>query len=125
MILLFSFLSYSQQEQKHQGPPKPPPVADRWKHDSTTIASSISLSTDQSKKTKTAYYNFYKEMDLLLEKNKGKKPLKEEVERLVKKRDDAVKAILNKEQSAKYEAISKKLMPPPPGHRKEPPPSKK
>ena len=123
MLLFATTFIFSQEE--HQPPPGPPPLADRWKHDSTTIAASISLSADQSKKTKACFFNFYRDMDALREKYKGTRPAKEEVEKLVQKRDEAVKTTLNREQAEKYKSIKKQLMPPPPGQGKQPPPSKK
>lgn len=125
-LVLVATFSFAQNQQPH----KPPPMADRWKHDSTTLVSSINLSADQLKKTKSAFYSFYKEMDALKEKNKGTRPPREEVEKLVTKRDDAVKAVLNKDQATKYEAMKKQFMPPPPpppgnSQQKQPPPSKK
>jgi ubiquinone/menaquinone biosynthesis C-methylase UbiE len=55
------------------------------------ITEKASLSADKVQKMKLSFMNFYKEMDALMETQKGERPKKEMVEPIVKKRNDAIK----------------------------------
>lgn len=98
------------QDQK-QGPGKPPPPEKRWEKDSEKIKKAITLTDDELLKIKTAFMSFYKEMDSLHEKNKGQRPVKEEVDKLIKKRNDAVKKSLSQDKFNKYMEAEKELGP--------------
>lgn len=126
-LLLWMTLPLAAQEKMPpQGPPKPPPVAERWMHDSSRIAGAVTLSATQSASVKTSFLAFYKSMDGLLEKSKPNPPAKEAVEALVTTRNNAVKKVLNAMQVKQYSGIERQLMPLPPRDKKgsPPPPSR-
>jgi hypothetical protein len=123
LLLLTTAIAFSQEPERREGPRKPPPLPERWRHDSTVIVSATGVSKDQSSKLKTVFYSFYKEMDELVEKNMQKRPSKEEVEKIAAKRNDAAKKFLSKEQAQKFDNLKRELMPPPPGEKKAPPPA--
>lgn len=97
-----------------QGPGKPPPPGKRWEKDSGKIKKTVTLTDDELSKLRTVFIDFYKEMDALHEKNKGKRPAKEEVDKIIKKRNDAVKKVLAKEKYDQYMKMEKELGPPKP-----------
>jgi hypothetical protein len=101
------------QDQK-QGPNKPPPPEKRWERDSEKIKKAVALADDELLKIKPAFMEFYKEMDALHEKNKGQRPAREEVDKVITKRNDAVKKVLAKDKYDKYMKIEKELRPPKP-----------
>ena len=95
------------------GPPKPPPVAERCKHDSTKLQLYVVLSSPQISNVKTAFFSFYNEMDALMQAPKTA-PAKEGVEKIRSKRDLTLKAIFNAQQFDRFETFEKDFMPPPP-----------
>ncbi|MER3463098.1 MAG: hypothetical protein C4329_00345, partial [Chitinophagaceae bacterium] len=74
---------------------------------------------------KNVFMDFYKNMDALLEKCKDKRPQREDVDKLISQRNEALKKMLNKDQVEKFKSIERNLMPPPPGGKKgnQPPPN--
>jgi len=100
--------------QQQQGPPKPPPPEKRWEKDSEKLKKAVTPSEEELTKMKAAFMIFYKEMDALHEKNKGQRPAKEEVDKLIRKRNDAVKKVLSKDKFDKFLKVEKELGPPKP-----------
>jgi hypothetical protein len=97
-----------------QAPDKPPTPEKRWERDSEKIKKAVALANDELLKIKPAFMEFYKEMDALHEKNKGQRPAREEVDKVITKRNDAVKKVLAKDKYDKYMKIEKELRPPKP-----------
>lgn len=104
-----------------QGPQKPPPPEDRWKHDSKIIAEKASLDASATEKMKPAFMAFYKEMDAVMKKYEEARPKKEEIDPVVKKRNDALKAVLKESQFQSFIKMEKELGPRPPGKDMPPP----
>ena len=121
-LLLLSLSAFAQ-DQRPPGPPKPPPVAERWKRDSSKIVRAVTLSAAQLKMVKASFLIFYKDLDALMEKGKLARPDKAAVDVLIAKRNSAVKKTLSAEQAQQFSGIERQLMPPPPGDKKEPPPT--
>jgi hypothetical protein len=105
-----------------QGPQKPPPPEDRWKHDSKIIAEKASLDAASLEKMKPSFMTFYKNMDAVIEKNKGERPKKEDVEPVIKKRNEAIKKVLKDAQFQSFIKMERELGPRPPGGKNMPPP---
>ncbi len=95
------------------GPPKPPPIAERWKHDSVKLQLYVVLSSSQISNVKTAFVSFYNEMDALMQVSKML-PAREDVEKVRSKRDGDLKLIFNAQQFDRFETFEKEFMPPPP-----------
>lgn len=98
--------------QPPQGPQKPPPPEDRWQHDSKKINDALGLSQAQLDKLKTVFLDFYKDMDALREKMQPPKPPKEDIDKIVSKRDEQLKKILSGNQLSKFSEVEKTLGPP-------------
>lgn len=103
-------------------PQKPPPAEERWRHDSKIIKEKTSFDETTIAKMKTSFMTFYKNMDEMMEKSKGERPKKEDVEPIIKKRNDALKAVLKDSQFQSFIKIEKELGPRPPGDRNGTPP---
>jgi hypothetical protein len=103
--------------QERQGPPKPPPPEKRWEKDSEKISKSVTLTSDELTKMKAAFMNFYKEMDALHQKSKGERPPREEADKIVGKRNDAIKKALSKAKYDQFMKVEKELGPPKPKDR--------
>lgn len=114
MLLLTATLFAQSAPPQRQGHPKPPSVEDRWKGLSERFQYAFHPSTDQEAKLKTVFMEFFKEMDALHEKSQGKRPERTEVDAIVKKRNDAVYKILNKDQGEHFYLLQRELMAPPP-----------
>ena len=123
MALLLTAMLYAQPKQSGDGPPKPPPVAERWKHDSTKLQLYINMQPPQISGVKNVFTTFYKEMDALREGSKGGPPKKEEMDKIRDKRKTALKTVLNDHQMQRFQTFEKQFMPPhhPPGPKKEKP----
>jgi hypothetical protein len=122
-LLLFSFAVITASSQP---PHHPPPISERWKHDSLRLVRLVSLQPSQILKVRTLFLQFHTSMDQLKEKNKGARPAREEVEKVAAIRNEKLKAILTSQQYQKFEAAQKEFLPPPPGERRGkpgPPPS--
>jgi hypothetical protein len=105
-----------------QGPQKPPPPDERWKHDSKMITEKASIDAASVEKMKPSFMAFYKNLDAMMETHKGERPKKEEVEPLIKKRNDAIKKILKDVQFQSFVKMERELGPRPPGGKNMPPP---
>jgi hypothetical protein len=101
------------QDQK-QGPGKKPSPEKRWDRDSEKIKKAVMLTDAELSKIKPAFMDFYLEMDALHEKSKGQRPAKEEVDKVIGKRNDIVKKVLTKDKYDKYMKMKKELRPPKP-----------
>jgi hypothetical protein len=102
------------QPQHREGPPKPPPIAERWKHDSTKLQLYVGLNPGQISSTKNVFVNFYKDMDALMQNRKDGPPKKEDMDKVVNKRKEALKAIFSAQQLGRLETFRREFMPPPP-----------
>ena len=98
--------------QPPQGPPKPPPAEERWQRDSKKINESLGLSTEQLSKLKIVFMDFYKDMDALREKMEPPKPPKEEMDKILDKRNSQLKKLLTTTQLEKFNEVEKTLGPP-------------
>lgn len=112
--LVILVTSVASPQEPVQGPGKPPPPEKRWERDSEKIKKAVSLTSDELSKIKTVFMDFYKSMDALMQKNKGQRPAKEEVDKLISKRNDGVKKILSKDKYDRFLEIEKELGPPKP-----------
>jgi Spy/CpxP family protein refolding chaperone len=137
--LLLSAGSFSQpptdNTQPPQDHPKPPAPEERWQHDSKRIGETLSLSHDQLAKLKPVFLDFYKDMDAMREKMPPPPPppppplSKEDMEKILNKRNEQLKTILTPEQLNKLTEAEKQFHPhkpmegPPPAS-KTPPPTK-
>jgi hypothetical protein len=113
-------------------PPKPPTDEEKLKHVSETINKEITLTAAQKAKVESAYKEFFADMEKL-RKSSGKADMppppppppgkKEDVDKLVKARDEKIKSVLSEAQFKKYSEVEKTLHPPRPEG--PPPPDKK
>lgn len=118
-VLVLLSVSSTRAQDQQQGPPKPPPPEKRWEKDSEKIRKAVTLTADELSKMKTAFMGFYKDMDALMEKNMGQRPAKEEVEKLIGKRNTAIQQFLSKDKFEEFRKVEKELGPPKPKDRRE------
>jgi len=111
-VLTLLFVGAGMAQDQRQGPPKPPPHDKRWEKDSEKIKKAVTLSADEFTKMKATFMTFYKDMDALLEKSKGQRPKKEDVDKVLSKRNEAIKKFLAKDKYDKFLKIEKELGPP-------------
>lgn len=111
-LMLLTVILFAQPQ--HDGPPKPPPVAERWTHDSTRLQLYVVLSSSQIGNVKAVFISFYNSMDALMQNAAGSPPAREEVEKINKAKDEALQQIFTPEQKMKYHTFRRELMPPPP-----------
>lgn len=119
-VLLTATL-FAQPQPRPDGPPKPPPLAERWKHDSTRLQLYVVLSPGQIAGIKTAFFSFYNDADALMQQHRDNSPTpppKEEVEKMRTKWVAALKAIFDAQQFTRFQTFEKEFMPP---HPPEPP----
>ncbi|MBA4196203.1 MAG: hypothetical protein C0459_01485 [Chitinophaga sp.] len=131
----------AQNPPQQQQPPKPPSIEERLKHVNENLSKQITISAEKKKQIEAAYKDFFSKMDELRKKNEGNQPppppppppppgKKEEVDKLVKERDDKIAKVLSADEYIKYKEIEKTMRPPmPPQHNKDgknqpPPPPK-
>ena len=117
VAVLLTATVFAQPQPHSYEPPKPPSVAERWKHDSIKLQLYVVLPASQINGVKTAFLSFYSEMDALMQASKTTlptPPAREEVEKVRSKRDLTLKAILNAQQFDRFETFEKEFMPPPP-----------
>lgn len=121
IVLLLSKSGFSQ-----PGPPKPPPPEERWQHDSKKINEAVGLSQAQLDKLKAVFMDFYKDMDQVKDKMQPPpppppQPSKEEMDKIVGKRNESLKKIMSAEQFQKFSEVDKQLGPPKHGQPPVPP----
>lgn len=117
--MLLTATLFAQPEQPFDGPPKPPPVTERWKYDSTKLQLYVVLNNAQMSNVKSTFFSFYNEMDALMQQNKKAppaSPAREEIEKIRTKRNAALKAILDGQQFMRFDVFEKEFMPPPHPH---------
>jgi hypothetical protein len=110
VAVIAMYLSQFSFSQPPQGPPKPPSAEDRWQHDSKKINEALGLSQVQLDKLKVVFIDFYN-MDALREKMEPPKPPKEEMEKIMNKRNDQLKKVLSEGQLQKFSEVDKTLGP--------------
>ncbi len=129
-VLLMLELAANAQPQQ---PPAPPGAAERLKHVSEKIEKEITLTAVQKEKVKTAYKQFFDNMDQLRGKGKITSPPpppppppgeKEAIDKLSKARDEQIRLALSAAQYKKYQEIEKTLHPPAPPKGMPPPMNK-
>ena len=114
-LLFFVIVTRAQQ------PQQPPSIEDRLKHTSEVLKKEVQPSAAQQSQIDAAFKVFFIAMDKLHKENPPPPPpppdpkVKEAMDKLVKERDDKLKAILTEEQFKKYKEVEKKLLPPKPG----------
>jgi hypothetical protein len=98
------------------GGQKSPTIEDRMKITEEKIIVPLSLNTTQKEKVRTAFKDFFTEMDKikLNQSSPKERPDKTKVEPLEKSRDEKVKQVLSKEQFATYLELEKNSRPPKP-----------
>ena len=132
LFLIVGILAMAQQ----QGPPKPPDPVERLQHVSETLSKGLNLSDAQKEKVNAAYKQFFSDMDKLREKNPNPSAppppppppgKKEDIDKLVKVRDEQIRSVLQAAQYKKYLDLEKTMRPPMPGQDKKaaPPPVNK
>ena len=111
-VLVFGSIGMinAQEHQKNEGPRKPPSVEERMKHVKETLAKDASLSADKQQKVMDLFKQFFIKAD----KVAPPPPNKEEMDKLVKERDEAVAKVLTAEEFKRYKEAEKKLRPPHP-----------
>jgi Spy/CpxP family protein refolding chaperone len=119
--LLLTTGSFSQAPKDNAQPPqdhpKPPAPEERWQHDSKRIGETLSLSQDQLTKLKPVFLDFYKNMDAMREKMPPPPPPpppplpKEDMEKILNKRNEQLKTILTPEQLNKLTEAEKQFHP--------------
>lgn len=115
--MLLTTLLFAQPHSRPDGPPKPPPVAERWKHDSTRLQLYVVLLPGQTTGVKTTFVAFYNDADALMQQHQDGSPTpppKEEMEKIRTKRTAALKAIFDTQQFTRFETFEKEFMPPRP-----------
>jgi len=128
-MLITGLLVLHQTTKAQQTPPSP---EERLKHTSEVIQKEVNPAADQLKKIEAVYKTFFEAMDKVKKENPPPPPLppppppppavKEQMDKLVKERDEAVKKILTEDQFKKYMEAQKKMHPPKPGQQNPPPP---
>lgn len=116
IAILLTVTLFAQPEHNHDGPPKPPPVAERWKRDSIKLQLYVTLSSSQINNVKATFVSFYNDMEAMMEKGKTAPPPKGQMESVHYKRNDALKSIFNSGQWDRFETFEREFMPPPPQH---------
>jgi Spy/CpxP family protein refolding chaperone len=118
IALLLTTGSFSQppqgQSQPPQDRPKPPTPEERWQHESKRIGETLNLSQDQLAKLKPAFLDFYKDMDAMREKMPPPPPPplpKEDMDKILNKRNEQLKNILTPEQLNKLTESEKHFHP--------------
>jgi hypothetical protein len=125
VLMLLTVHLFAQPLQKQEGPPKPPPVAERWKRDSIKLQLYVNIRQDQVAGVKNAFLSFYKGMDESAPKEKMNPPKKEEMDHLITTRIEALKKVLDEKQFDRFETFQREFMPPHPpvrGEMRMPPP---
>ena len=104
---------------------KPPAIPEQWKRDSIKLQLYVNINSDQMTAVKNAFISFYNSLDAVIPKEPGTHPKREDIDLLVKTRNDALKKILNEKQFDRFETFDREFLPPPPpGHdEKKMPPS--
>jgi hypothetical protein len=127
VLVMLVFSTHAQLQQ----PPPPPGAAERLKHISEEIEKEINLTVVQKEKVKTAYKQFFDNMDQLRGKGKiGAPPPppppgeKEAIDKLSKARDEQIRQAFSEAQYKKYKEIEKTLHPPAPPNGMPPPVNK-
>lgn len=123
-VLLLTAPVFAQPDPHPDGPPKPPPVAERWRHDSTKLQLYVVLTQEEMAGAKAAFLSFYTDADALLQGAKNgppAPPAREDMERLRTKRNAALKTIFNAQQFDRFETFEREFMPPPPPSPLHPP----
>ncbi len=119
MLLLSAFMvavivmSYAQEPMKKEGPKKPPTVEERLKRLKEVMVKDASLSSEKQQKVAEVFKQFFVKADKIAPPPPPP-PNKEEMEKLIKERDEAVAKILTPEEFKKYKEAEKKLRPPHP-----------
>ena len=102
----------AQEHPKKEGPRKPPTVEERMKHVKETLAKDASLSAEKQQKIMELFKQFFIKADKVAPPPPP--PNKEEMDKLVKERDEAVAKVLTAEEFKRYKEAEKKLRPPHP-----------
>ena len=114
-VLVFGSIGMinAQEHQKNEGPRKPPSVEERMKHVKETLAKDASLSAEKQQKVAELFKQFFIKADKIAPPPPPP-PSKEEMDKLVKERDEAVAKVLTAEEFKRYKEAEKKLRPPHP-----------
>jgi len=108
LFVLMNTISFSQHRPDHpeQGKPNPKEHLEHVKKD---IIRPLQLTAEKEKKVTEIFQDFLSEMDK--KHDAGKHPSKEEMDKLVNKRDEALKKILTDEEFKKLKELEKKNRP--------------
>ena len=114
----------AKQEQIHN---QPPGIEERIKHLKEVMVKDASLTAEKQQKVAEVFKQFFIKADKL--NPPPPPPNKEEMDKLVKVRDESIAKILTPEEFKRYKEAEKKLRPPHPPHPEEgagapPPPPK-
>ena len=124
MITAFMVVSLvvNAQGSAKQEPPKPPTVEERLKHLKEVMVKDASLNEEKQQKVAEVFKQFFVKADKI--NPPPPQPNKEEMDKLVKERDEAVAKILTADEFKRYKEAEKKLRPPHPkeGGEGAPPP---
>jgi len=129
-FIVASLVVNAQGSAKQDPPHKPPTVEERLKHLKEVMVKDASLNEEKQQKIAEVFKQFFIKADKLNPPPPPPPPNKEEMDKLVKERDEAVAKILTAEEFKRYKEAEKKLRPPHPPQPKEgegappPPPPK-
>ena len=98
-----------------QDSPKLPSIAERWKRDSIKLQLYVNINPEQIASIKNTFVTFYNSLDATLQKGPANPPPKEDIDKMIKTRNDTLKTILNEKQFDRFETFEHEFMPPPPG----------
>ena len=116
-LVLFVIVTKSQPP----NPPKPPSIEERLRKTNEVLKNDVQVTTAQQTKLQTVFKDFFTQADKVHKNHPPPPPpppdpkVKEAMDKLVKDRDEKIKAILTEEQFKKFKEAEKKLHPPPPG----------
>ena len=128
-FMVASLVVNAQGAAKQDPPHKPPTVEERLKHLKEVMVKDASLNEEKQQKIAEVFKQFFIKADKL-NPPPPPPPNKEEMDKLVKERDEAVAKILTADEFKRYKEAEKKLRPPHPPQPKEgegappPPPPK-
>lgn len=123
LFLFFTTAAVAQQ------PPKPPTIEERLKKTGELLKKEAQLNAAQEKQVQSIFRDFFTAADQLHKENPPPPPpprdarVKEQLDKLLKERDQKVQRVLTATQFSKYQEAIKKLHPPGPPPGKQPPSS--
>ena len=117
-FILAGLTLHAQGSAKQEPPHKPPTVEERLQHLKEVMVKDASLNEEKQQKVSEVFKQFFIKADKL-NPPPPPPPNKEEMDKLVKERDEAIAKILTADEFKKYKEAEKKLRPPHPPQPKD------